>query len=94
MQLLGEPMTLVLGGDIRHETLLHKSMDNVLTAQVAQFSGVYIEGVHNLYAAFAELNTPITKKFDATFALHADKSGPTSTELIQNVVCTQMLPSA
>jgi len=82
MNLAGGPMTLVLGTDVRHETFLHKSMDNILQARIVQFSGVSIDGSRNVTAAFAELNAPITKKLELDFALRADKSGPTDLEVI------------
>lgn len=82
MSLAGGPMTLVLGADVRHETFLHKSMDNILQARIVQFSGVSIDGSRNVSAAFAELNAPITKKMELDFALRADKSGPTDLEVI------------
>ncbi len=82
MNLAGGPMTLVLGADVRHETFLHKSMDNILQARIVQFSGVSINGSRNVSAAFAELNAPITKKLELDFALRADKSGPTDLEVI------------
>lgn len=78
----GGPATLVLGADVRHESFLHKSMDNILQARIVQFSGVSIDGSRNVSAAFAELNAPITKKLEADFALRADKSGPTDLEII------------
>lgn len=82
MSLDGGPMTLVLGTDLRHETFLHKSMDNILQARIVQFSGVSIDGSRNVSAAFAELNAPLTKKLELDFALRADKSGPTNLEVI------------
>ncbi|MBC3874705.1 TonB-dependent receptor plug domain-containing protein [Undibacterium flavidum] len=82
MNLTGGPMTLVLGADVRHETFLHKSMDNILQARIVQFSGVSIDGSRNVSAAFAELNAPLTKKLELDFALRADKSGPTDLEII------------
>ncbi len=94
MQLEGGPLTLVLGGDIRHETLLHKSMDNILAARIVQFSGVSIEGSRNVTAAFAELNAPLTKRLDTTFALRADKSGPTKMELIPKANASYMVSDA
>ncbi|WP_374517343.1 TonB-dependent receptor plug domain-containing protein [Undibacterium squillarum] len=82
MELGGGPLTLVLGGDIRRESLLHKSMDNILAARIVGFSGVSISGSRNVYAAFAELDTPVSKRLNLNFALRADKSGPTATEFI------------
>ncbi|MFZ6816763.1 TonB-dependent receptor plug domain-containing protein [Undibacterium sp. Ji22W] len=91
MNLTGGPMTLVLGADVRHETFLHKSMDNILQARIVQFSGVSIDGSRNVSAAFAELNAPLTKKLELDFALRADKSGPTDLEIIPKANASYLL---
>lgn len=74
MQLGGGPLQMAAGVDLRHESFEHRSSDNVLAAQIVQFSGVSIQGSRNLAAAFLELGAPFTKKLEASFALRGDKA--------------------
>ncbi len=74
MQLDGGPMQLAVGMDLRHESFEHKSSDNVLAAQIVQFSGVSINGARNLAAAFAEVGMPLTKALEANFAVRGDRA--------------------
>ncbi|MFZ6654594.1 TonB-dependent receptor plug domain-containing protein [Undibacterium sp. TJN19] len=82
MALGGGPLQLATGFDIRHETFEQASSDNVLNAQIVQFSGVSIQGSRNVSAAFAELNAPFTKQLEGSFALRADKSGQTEAAVV------------
>ncbi|SHG75864.1 TonB-dependent receptor domain-containing protein [Massilia sp. CF038] len=74
MQLPGGPLQMAAGFDLRHESFEHKSSDNVLAAQIVQFSGVSIAGSRNLAAAFVELGAPFTQKLEGSFALRGDKA--------------------
>jgi iron complex outermembrane receptor protein len=74
MQLPGGPLQVAAGFDLRHESFEHKSSDNVLAAQIVQFSGVSIEGSRNLAAAFVEVGAPFTKQLEGSFALRGDKA--------------------
>lgn len=82
MALGGGPLQLATGFDIRHESFEQASSDNVLNAQIVQFSGVSIQGSRNVAAAFAELNAPFTKQLEGSFALRADKSGKTEAAVV------------
>jgi len=82
MALGGGPLQLATGFDLRHETFEQASSDNVLNAQIVQFSGVSIQGSRNVGAAFAELSAPFTKQLEGSFALRADKSGTTEAAVV------------
>ncbi|MES2128592.1 MAG: TonB-dependent receptor [Pseudomonadota bacterium] len=74
MPLDGGDLQLAVGADLRHESFEHASSDNVLAAQIVQFSGVSIAGARNLAALFAEIDAPLTKKFSANFAVRGDRA--------------------
>lgn len=82
MPLAGGPLQLATGFDLRHESFEQASSDNILNAQIVQFSGVSIHGSRNVGAAFAELNAPFTKQLEGSFALRADKSGETEAAVV------------
>jgi iron complex outermembrane receptor protein len=73
MQLAGGPLQIATGMDLRHETFVHQSSDNVLAARIVQFSGVKIDGSRNTAAAFVEVAAPFTKNLEGSFAVRADK---------------------
>ncbi|MDE2428270.1 MAG: TonB-dependent receptor, partial [Burkholderiales bacterium] len=85
MPLSGGPLALATGFDVRHESFEQASSDNVLNAQIVQFSGVSVHGARNTGAAFAELNAPFSKRLEANFALRADKSGQTEAAVVPKV---------
>jgi iron complex outermembrane receptor protein len=69
----GGLLQVAAGVDLRHESFEHMSSDNVLQARIVQFSGVQIEGARNVGAAFVELDAPVTKQLEASFAMRGDK---------------------
>ena len=74
MVLDGGDLQLAVGADVRHESFEHASSDNVLAAQIVQFSGVSIAGARNLAAVFAEIDAPLTRKFSANLAVRGDRA--------------------
>lgn len=82
MALGGGPLQLATGLDLRHESFEQASSDNVLNAQIVQFSGASVHGSRNVSAAFAELSAPFSKQLEGSFALRADKSGQTEAAVV------------
>ncbi|MDB5936430.1 MAG: hypothetical protein JWQ01_3774, partial [Massilia sp.] len=74
-QLPGGPLSLAIGGDYRRDSFNAYVSDNIANAQVVGYGAINVDGSRNISAAFAELNAPLTKKFEANAAIRADKVG-------------------
>lgn len=82
MDLPGGKLAMAVGVEARHETFKMKSSDNILKAEIVGFGGTDIEGTRNLGAVFTELVAPVSKKFEASFALRADKTSTAPASMV------------
>lgn len=73
MQLPAGPLLMAFGAELRHESMEHRSSDNVLAARIVQFSGVSISGERDMAALFAEAEIPLHRTLKASVALRGDK---------------------
>jgi iron complex outermembrane receptor protein len=85
MQLPGGALAMAMGVDIRHEKFTMRSSENLLNAEIVGSGSSDINGQRNLFAAFVELNAPITKKLEANFALRADKGSTSEASVVPKV---------
>ncbi len=73
----GRAAALAVGGEVRTEKFSFKAPDPVYANKVVASTGVDpgtdTEGSRSVYAAYAELNVPITKQLEVTGAVRADK---------------------
>ena len=72
----GRAAALAVGAEVRHESLSFKADAPVAALIVASSGidpGIDSVGSRDVYAAYAELNLPITKQLEVTGAVRADK---------------------
>ncbi|MBN8489388.1 MAG: TonB-dependent receptor [Burkholderiales bacterium] len=73
MQMPAGPLLVAMGAELRRESMVHRSSDNVLAARIVQFSGVSISGERDMAALFAEAELPLHRTLKASLALRGDK---------------------
>ena len=74
MPLDGGFLAVAVGADFRTERFEMKASQNLIDGEIVNYGSTDISGSRNISAAFVEFNAPFTKKFEANFALRADKS--------------------
>lgn len=93
-QLPGGPLTVAVGGEFRRESQYVKSTDNVVQAQIIGRGSLWIDGQRNLSAVYADVNMPITKKFNAEAQVRMDKSDGFAAHLSPQLQLTyKLVPS-
>lgn len=74
MQLPAGPLSVAIGTDIRNNSYMMKSSDNVLSGQLVGIFGLQVDDDVNQYAVFTEASVPLTKKLKLEAAARLDKT--------------------
>ncbi|MGI4842015.1 MAG: TonB-dependent receptor plug domain-containing protein [Janthinobacterium lividum] len=74
MQLPAGPLSVAFGTDIRNNSYMMKSSDNVLNGQLIGLFGLQVDDDVNQYAVFTEARVPLTKKLTLEAAARLDKT--------------------
>ncbi len=74
MQLPAGPLSIAFGTDIRNNSYMMKSSDNVLNGQLIGIFGLQVDDDVNQYAVFTEASIPLTKKLKLEAAARLDKT--------------------
>ena len=82
MPLPGGKMAMAAGLELRHETFSMIDSANIRNAEIIGRGATDISGSRNLSAAFVELVAPVTKQFEANFALRTDKNSGVKPSLV------------
>ena len=74
MQLPAGPLSVAIGTDIRNNSYMMKSSDNVLNGELVGIFGLQVDDDVNQYALFTEAYIPLTKKLKLEAAARLDKT--------------------
>jgi len=74
MQLPAGPLSVAFGTDIRNNSYMMKSSDNVLKGELVGIFGLQVDDDVNQYAVFTEARVPLTKKLVLEAAARLDKT--------------------
>jgi iron complex outermembrane receptor protein len=74
MQLPAGPLSVAFGTDIRNNSYMMKSSDNVLRGELVGIFGLQVDDNVNQYALFTEASVPLTKKLKLEAAARIDKT--------------------
>lgn len=74
MQLPAGPLSIAFGTDIRNNSYMMKSSDNVLNGSLVGIFGLQVDDDVNQYALFTEASVPLTKKLKLEAAARLDKT--------------------
>ncbi|MCD2515657.1 TonB-dependent receptor [Massilia sp. G4R7] len=73
-QLPAGPVSIAFGTDIRNNSYMMKSSDNVLRGELVGIFGLQVDDDVNQYALFTEASVPLTKKLKMEAAARIDKT--------------------
>ena len=73
-QLPAGPVSVAFGTDIRNNSYMMKSSDNVLNGELVGIFGLQVDDDVNQYALFTEAAVPLTKKLKLEAAVRLDKT--------------------